>query len=413
MGHWAGDQVCPASTGKGGGKSKSKGRDGKSSSSTSSQGASTAYSHSTKKAFVVTYGDTPLFADDDDDDDGSHGSQRVHRAFPAYNMVDDGVTHSYVTERIDFAGYMILDAACQRSCAGTIWMSARAKILNNHHFGVFETSCSDRFQFGAGVAQTSTTRAYFPAAFAGQDTQGLVMGVNLLDLQLPFLASCTLLERLGCIIDVSEGLLHFTTLQVTLNLEKRHGHLVACITNFPSKCRNMTCWNELGIAARKKPDPELLTSEAVQAISADAHLPDIHVEQLFGAHLAMEECGVAAADGGSPHMCHTLTVELLFGTTMTPRRSSMRTLVTFDIQRGDSGKLFALASSSSGMPMIHDLEKMVNHHSSVRLQKMILDDLCKDQSLAFDFLRDCSCHRKPSWQFVECTRTWVILEQPR
>lgn len=97
-----------------------------------------------------------------------------------------------------------------------------------------------------------------------------MVGVNLLDLQLPFLASRILLERLGCIIDMSEGTLRFTVLNVALMLAKRHGHLVACITKFPPSCSQMSCWSELREHVHQSPDPELHLSVAIREQGASA-----------------------------------------------------------------------------------------------------------------------------------------------
>lgn len=247
-GHWAGDAACQVSAK--GGKAKGRG--------SASVGSATTYSQNSKKAFVVTYGDT-TGADQPPVEPSSNVSKGVHFTFPTC-CIDDQVSQSYVTECIDFAGFMVLDTACQRSCAGSIWMKTHEKILQRHSFGVYETNCNDQFQFGAGHVQTSSTRAFFPVSFAGQSTQGVVVGVNLLDLQIPFLASRTLLERLGCIIDMAEGVLYFSVLDVSIPLRKKHGHLVACITEFPAHTSNMTCWNALRRAVQHAPDPELLMS---------------------------------------------------------------------------------------------------------------------------------------------------------
>ena len=156
-----------------------------------------------KKTFVVTYGGEQQ----DDPTDPSDTFYTFMTKSIDSEIVDtvDKSAFVFVAESIDLSGYMVLDTACQRSCAGTKWMQTHEKLLNNHGLVCHHEPCKDRFQFGAGSCQTALGRCYFPAAFAGQETQGLVLGVSILDLPIPFLASRILLEQLGCIVDMNES----------------------------------------------------------------------------------------------------------------------------------------------------------------------------------------------------------------
>ena len=164
---------------------------------------------------------------------------------------------------------MVLDTACQRSCAGERWFATHTKLLQNHGLSSLHQHCQDRFQFGAGGAQTAAERCYMPASFRGQETQGVLFGVSILPLPIPFLASRVLLEGLGCVIDLQQNVLHMSKLGVSVPIVRKHGHIVACITAFPPFASELPCWNELfDQTCWDKKAPELvLHPEAVSAQS--------------------------------------------------------------------------------------------------------------------------------------------------
>ena len=113
IGHWAGDTECPVSA-----KGPGKGGKGKSKTATGGTQSSTSSSTFPKKTFVVTYGD-----------EQQQDPQDPFYTFPANLMVDvPDAPFVYVTETIDLAGYMVLDTACQRSCAGSRWMGTHMKL---------------------------------------------------------------------------------------------------------------------------------------------------------------------------------------------------------------------------------------------------------------------------------------------
>ncbi|CAK8991146.1 Integrase catalytic domain-containing protein [Durusdinium trenchii] len=266
IGHWAGDAACSVSSStKGSSKGGKKGKDkhgGKDKSG--GQPSSSSTTTTPKKAFVVSYGEE------------YPGEDLGHDMFLNYPTSFVDSVHSpfvYVTQTIDLGGYMVLDTACQRSCAGQRWMQTHARLLDNHGMGFHREECHDRFQFGAGSTQQAAERCLFPASFAGQETQGIIFGVSILPLSIPFLASRVLLEQLGCVIDLHQGILHMSTIGVTLPLVKKHGHLVVNITSFPPRCHQLLCWKELAEDRFwTQPCPELvLHPEAVHAPSGSHH----------------------------------------------------------------------------------------------------------------------------------------------
>ena len=254
-GHWHGDPICKLSAK---GKGRGQGEKGRSTGKASTPSSSTSYHHNAKKALVVTYGDNTHETEDHDQGHQSYFNFPV--CFPGvqeYCMV-------YQTECIDFGGYMIIDTACQRSCAGKAWLTTHQKILKTHRLTTREVHCHDEFLFGAGGTQLSTSRCYLPASFQGQETQGMLFGVNILDATIPFLASRTLLERLGCVLDLQQKTMWISMLEITVPLVMKHGHIAALITAFPPMIHTCTCWKELSHDNLwRDPDPELLLSEAI------------------------------------------------------------------------------------------------------------------------------------------------------
>ena len=286
VGHWSGDPECSISS-KGGGKKKGKGKPA--GGAPSSSGTSSYYP---KKTFVVTYGDEQQ----DDPTDPSDTFYTFMTKSIDSEIVDtvDTSAFVFVAESIDLSGYMVLDTACQRSCAGTKWMQTHEKLLNNHGLVCHHEPCKDRFQFGAGSCQTALGRCYFPAAFAGQVTQGLVLGVSILDLPIPFLASRILLEQLGCIIDMSQNVLHMTKVGVSLPLRRRHGHIVAYINAFPTQVAKLSCWKELEHECFwDKPSPEVVVHpEAVISQSST----DVDIHAAYASHQASSRMAVGLED---------------------------------------------------------------------------------------------------------------------
>ena len=255
LGHWHGDPSCPQSgSASQGHDSKGRGKhsaDGKGKGQRSNSNSSTQYA---KQAFMVRFPDT-----DDQEKTSENTSFFSYTTF----LLDDHVCSTYMTELIDFSGTMILDTACQRACCGRVWLDLHTKILDTHRLSVKHIETADMFQFGSGGPKRSAQRTYFPASLAGQEAQGLLLGVNVLDADVPFLASNTMLQKLGCIIDTSQSLVSFAVLGVTLPLEFKHGHWAVNICCFPPRVHQHACWKELSKDSFwLTPDPEVILSEA-------------------------------------------------------------------------------------------------------------------------------------------------------
>lgn len=110
----------------------------------------------------------------------------------------------------------------------------------------------------------SSTRAYFPASMPGQETQGVIFGASVLKTGIPFLASRTLLQRLGCVIDMHTMTLTFTNLGLSMPLTSRHGHLAVSIVHFAEGVSSLSCWKKLSKPELwHEPDPELICAPGI------------------------------------------------------------------------------------------------------------------------------------------------------
>ena len=75
---------------------------------------------------------------------------------------------AYLASATTSAGYMITDTACQKLCHGTEWRSEHEKLLNQYGLQCHTRPAQERFKFGAGKTQESTTKALIPCVVAGQ-----------------------------------------------------------------------------------------------------------------------------------------------------------------------------------------------------------------------------------------------------
>ena len=135
-----------------------------------------------------------------------------------------------------------IDTACQRSCCSSRWLDVHAKILSQYGLKPYMLDVTDDFQFGSGGIHRPSKRAYLPAALPGQQSNGLLLGVSVLkDAQIPFLASNTMLEKLGCVVDTVRNRLKFEFIGVDIPLDRIHGHYAVSIVNFLAWYFTFTC----------------------------------------------------------------------------------------------------------------------------------------------------------------------------
>lgn len=134
-----------------------------------------------------------------------------------------------------FAGYLVLDSGCQRTCCGQQWMHAHLQKLQLHGLTPFSFSADDVFQFGKGTPSKSTTRSYLPSSIAGEP---LLLGTCVLSENIPCLGSNSLLTRLGAVLDLSNDWVTFTKLGVGTKIHRIAGHMAINILDFDASNRS-------------------------------------------------------------------------------------------------------------------------------------------------------------------------------
>ncbi|CAJ1339162.1 unnamed protein product [Effrenium voratum] len=100
------------------------------------------------------------------------------------------------------AGYVILDTACQRLCAGSKWAAAHTERLQNHRLQPVWCPKTEMFEFGKGSPMKSNFAMLFPAFIADSLS---IMAPCILEADIPCLASRPMLTTLGAIIDLASN----------------------------------------------------------------------------------------------------------------------------------------------------------------------------------------------------------------
>jgi hypothetical protein len=158
--------------------------------------------------------------------------------------------------------YMILDTACRRSCCGTQWIALQAEKLEAARLKIVKQASQEQFQFGAGAPiKSHEKKAWIPGAI---EQCRLVFGANVVDTNIPFLASLRVLKGLGAVIDLTQQVGYFSTLDVTTKLKRVGGHLAIEITQFPAQPHRLGVWTQL--ADKGFDDPEIATAFTLEHV---------------------------------------------------------------------------------------------------------------------------------------------------
>ena len=110
-----------------------------------------------------------------------------------------------------FAGLMIRDSACQRTCCGSTWLEAHCeKLQQDHKVRPYRVKCSEMFQFGKGSPSEAHERVYIPSAIAGVS---MLVGSAVLQEDIPLLASNTFMQHMGATISMTTNMVHLSALE--------------------------------------------------------------------------------------------------------------------------------------------------------------------------------------------------------
>lgn len=162
-----------------------------------------------------------------------------------------------------FAGYLVLDSGCQRTCCGRSWYDAHVAKLSSYKLVPYEVSTKDVFQFGKGNPSTATTRAYIPSGLGGVPC---LLGASILQENIPFLGSNSLLTLLGATINFQDNWVDFETLGVRAPIHRIAGHMAVSLLDFDMSKKDvhtLSVWSELADDSFwQQPHPEFLTSSS-------------------------------------------------------------------------------------------------------------------------------------------------------
>ena len=225
-GHWKGDPECGASGGassstprhaKGKGGGKDGGKEGK-----------VAKVHFTR----LRPGHDLL--DEQPDQHTSHQVYTISLPPVQHHNMQVGLTGAPQA-----AGYVILDTACQRLCAGKEWSQAHATKLSRHRAEAFQVERNEVFEFGSGPPLTSTVTWGIPATFAHNLC---ILFPCILEAPIPCLASRSLLSTLQAVIDLGRNEVYFGALNATATLHMVNGHIAINILEFTWRDPKLAWW---------------------------------------------------------------------------------------------------------------------------------------------------------------------------
>ncbi|CAE7366584.1 GIP [Symbiodinium natans] len=238
IGHWAGDSECAVSA-----KGKPKGDAGKGSKSNTTSVNDKKGGAGTQKVFSVRHagGHEVLYAFDPQQQcpqgPDDHPGQ-VHRSL----VVFQSAAFECMTSASEMQGYCVVDTACQRSCCSRKWFDNQQALLQSFGLEAMFTRRCEAFQFGAGAPQRSSTCVYFPVAFEASHPL-IALGASILnDLEIPFLASLSLLEKLNVVLDLCNRKAYIGLLDCTVDLFLVQGHL--CLKNSEYPADVQFVWEE-------------------------------------------------------------------------------------------------------------------------------------------------------------------------
>lgn len=272
LGHWHKDPECPRNGGPGGPAASTSAEKKGSSKGSSSKGA--------HKVGIIhhDYGSIEI----------NHAPDDEYGNVFAVQMVD---IKPYMVNDVNFKGidlfkgYMIIDTGCQRTCCGKDWLNAHLHLLHQQH-GLLPKMVKqhDEFQFGKGEPSISTGKAYLPSAISGVP---LLLGTSVLDDNVPFLASNSLLTQLGAVMNLVNDTIYFERLHIETQIHRLGGHMALHILDFHSSCPSqMSAWTCLSKpAVWKNPHPEFILNPQV---SRPGDLPNLRPDATASAVMVAE-----------------------------------------------------------------------------------------------------------------------------
>ena len=256
LGHWHEDPECPLNQG-GSQKPRQKGPQQTSSqpSSTTSKTHKVGILHHEHGATEVTTSPTTSYGNMFTINMIRHVSQQPHE-----------INEVKISGPEMFAGYMVLDTGCQRTCCGLEWSEAHTALLCDVGLHPKMMEFPDSFKFGKGTPSHSTQKGYYPSAIGGQP---LVLAASTLHEKIPFLASNSLLTGLGAVFNLVSDSIVFTRLGgAKAKICRLGGHMAIEIADFQVDVpADMSVWEEFSKQVDwNNPPPEFALSSQTRDV---------------------------------------------------------------------------------------------------------------------------------------------------
>ena len=241
-GHWQGDDECQYSNssskgqnGQGGGGASNKSKTGKAGSKGKSDG------DKSKKVFTVLNHD-------------GYSRSVTFQETPAPSETRD-ISKIDGTNVNELCHFVVLDAACQRSCCSSQWMDHYAQILSNHRLKAKLIDKKEPFEFGHGPTQFSDHHAYLPTCFDGSTSTTCLLGAFIIQNtnDIPFLGSHSLLKKLQMVLDLPNNKARLNSIKCEVNIQLVNGHLALKIDRFSADICCDFIWKKL---FQLRDDPE-------------------------------------------------------------------------------------------------------------------------------------------------------------
>ena len=180
-----------------------------------------------------------------------HGAVSIHdqqeqeygQIFSVGMIHNMDIHHAFTAAHVDvFAGFLVLDSGCQRTCCGKQWMNAHLTKLKQFDLLPYSVKAEDVFQFGKGSPSKSSTRTFLPSGVGGEP---FLLGTCVLEENIPCLGSNSLLTQLGAVLDLSADLVTFRKLGVTTKIHRLGGHMAIDIMDFSQDSFDQKFWKEM------------------------------------------------------------------------------------------------------------------------------------------------------------------------
>ncbi|CAE7509174.1 RE1 [Symbiodinium sp. CCMP2456] len=199
-------------------------------------------------------------------------TQEFGSYFTTVMTMHAGPLQVFLSRPGDFAGYAVLDTACQRSLCSSKWLEKHRQQLRQLKLDAKTQAEHEGFQFGTGPVQTSCMHAYFPVCLDGSHSTCALFGASVMDGEsdIPLLLSLGMIaKRLKAVLDFPRNKAYLGAFDSEVPLVKINGHVCIGLHNFPAD--HFKKWQALSsILDQGDPDPEFIKLPATTAPHASA-----------------------------------------------------------------------------------------------------------------------------------------------